>query len=139
MKYLRVTLVTTIAFSLLLAPGCATVKSFFTSAQTMACNPTPAVVEVVTAAVPILATAVSIAVPGTQAWVAAYGAQNIANVILSGACVSLDQLNALIAYLSSDAAKVAQAKMAVVKMKKGVAVTRPLDINPLVIWANSSK
>jgi hypothetical protein len=117
-------------------------KSFsncLSSASNVACNPTPAVIATVQAAVVIIQTGVSLAVPGTAAWVAAMDAQNVANIVLSGACVSTTQLNNLITWLSSDAAKVAQANVATKKMKATGAVMTPLDINPLINWANSVK
>ena len=117
-------------------------KSFsncLTSASNVACNPTPAVIATVQAGVVIIQTGISLAAPGTAAWVAAMDAQNVANIILSGACVSTTQLNNLIAWLSSDAAKIAQANVAAKKMKATGAVMTPMDINPLIDWRNSVK
>jgi hypothetical protein len=123
------------------ANGIAT-KSFsncLASASNVACNPTPAVIATVQAAVTIISTAISLAVPGTAAWVAAMDAQNIASIILSGACVTTTQLDSLITWLSSDAAKVAQAQVAAKKIKTvGIAMT-PLNIQPLINWANGVK
>ena len=100
--------------------------------QTAACNPPANVIAVAQAAAPLVATAINMFIPGSVAYVTAVTVQGAVTAILGGACVTLTQLDNLIAWLQSDAAKTLQAK-AMVKAgpMKAAAV---IDPQALIDW-----
>jgi hypothetical protein len=103
---------------------------------TQACNPPPAVIAVVQAAAPLVAIAITTFIPGSAQYVNAVAVQGVVTAILGGACVSLTQLNNLIAWLQSDDAKVIQVKAMV---KAGPMKAQAINIQPLVDWAGTFK
>lgn len=122
----------------LMVGGCAGFKPFFTSAQGIACNPPANVIAVAKVAAPLIEIALAMIVPGTAAYLAAVDASAVVNAIQKGICVSVKQLNSLIAFLSSDAAKSARIKQ--VKMAAGLkAMPAPINLQPLVDWAGIIK
>ena len=104
--------------------------------QETACNPPASVIAVAQAAAPLVAVAINMAIPGSVAYVTAVTVQGAVTAILGGACVSLTQLNALIAWLQSDTAKALQAKAMV---KAGPAKASPvISSQALIDWRKVS-
>lgn len=136
MKHFRFLLIVAIAFGLLVAPvGCASVKAFFTSAQEIACSPPANVIAVAKAAAPLVAIAINMLVPGTEAYINIVTVEQAVDAILGGACVSLTELNALITWLQSDMAKSIQTKTAVkAAPMKAIAA---IDPQALIDWRNA--
>lgn len=109
--------------------------SFLQTVQDMLCNPSQSVIDVATAASPLVAIAINIAVPGSAAYVNAVSVQAAITAIQGGACVSLTQLNVLIAWLQSDEAKTLQQQ---VMVKEGPSrATVLIDVTPLISWRDS--
>jgi hypothetical protein len=104
------------------------------TAQDRVCNPPQNVIAVVNAAAPLVAIAINMAVPGSAAFVNAVSVQGAITAIQGGVCVSLGQLNNLIAWLQSDAVKELQAKA---MLKAGPARAMALDPAPLIAWRES--
>jgi len=104
--------------------------------QTQACNPPAAVISMLPVAITIITMALSAFVPGTAAYLAAVNASAVANSIEVGVCVSVTQLNALIAFLQSSDVKSLQTKAMV---KAGPMKARALNIQPLQDWAATFK
>ena len=100
-------------------------------AQKIACSPPASVITVAEAAAPLVAVAVNMLVPGSAAYVNAVTVSGAVTAILGGACVSLTQLNAVIAWLQSDESKTLQAKAMV---KAGPARAVALNPQPLLDW-----
>ncbi len=115
-----------------LMAGCAGLFKFSQDAETIMCNPPQNVMDVVKAAAPVIATAISMLVPGSAPYLAAVDAAAIVGYIQQGACISLTQLNNLITFLGSDAVKTAQVKMVAGKKAAPIKV---FNIQPLIIWA----
>jgi hypothetical protein len=112
----------------LMFTGC----SFLQTVQDTLCNPPQSVIDVATAASPLVAIAINIAVPGSAVYVNAVSVQAAITAIQGGACVSLTQLNALIAWLQSDEAKSLQVQA---QVKAGPAKAKaPINIQPLLNW-----
>ena len=104
--------------------------------QEMACNPPASVITVAQAAAPLVAVAINMAIPGSAAYVNAVTVQGAVDALLGGACVSLTQLNALIAWMQSDTAKTLQAKAMV---KAGPAkATAAINPQVLIDWRKVS-
>ena len=103
--------------------------------QENVCNPPPAVIEVVNAAAPLVAVVINTALPGSAAYVNAITVQGAITAIQGGVCVSLTQLNALIAWLQSDEARTLQLKaMAKAGPARALAV---LSAQPLIDWRDA--
>ncbi|MHB8084292.1 MAG: hypothetical protein ACYDHZ_00500 [Dehalococcoidia bacterium] len=112
-----------------------TTKSFtncLATAQTMVCNPSPAVMAVINAAAPFLAQELNILVPGSKDYVTAENAQAVILSIQAVGCTSVTSLNTLIAYLQSVLAT---------QHAKGVyrVIQPPFDVQPLVDWSKGVK
>lgn len=123
----------------MLVAGCCTgadgSKSFMNcmrSAQTILCNPPADVVQAVNYVAPVIAMILNTAVPGTAAYINAVTAQQVVTALQAGACVTLTQLNQLIAYMQSDVFKTEVAKLA-----KGPAMPTPVPVDPLIKWRNT--
>jgi hypothetical protein len=114
-----------------LIAGCA----FLQTVQDKVCNPPQAVIDVVSAASPLISVAVGLAVPGSEEYITAVALQAAATAILAGTCVTLTQLNNLIAWFQSDKAKSLAAKMAMAKI--GPVKAALLDPAPLIAWRDS--
>jgi hypothetical protein len=108
-----------------LAFGCATI-------QTTACNPPANVIAVANVVISLLLPELNILVPGSEAYNSYITAQNIA----AGVCVGVTELNALIAWLQSRDAQIAQTKAMV---KAGPMKAQAINIQPLVDWAGTFK
>ena len=91
--------------------------------QTKVCNPPADVMVVANMAVTLLETALAAFVPGSAAYVALLGPYATATAIQGGVCVSVTQLNNLIAYLQSPPATKMMAK------RKAV-----LNVQALIDW-----
>jgi hypothetical protein len=113
-----------------LVSGCA----FLQTAQDTICNPPQSVITVANAAAPLVAIAINMAGPGSAAYVNAVTVQGAITAIQGGACVSLTQLNALIAWLQSDEAQTLQTK-AMIKVGPMKAVA--INVQPLIDWRDS--
>ena len=101
------------------------------------CNPPASVIAVAQAAAPLIATAINLAIPGSSAYVTAVTVQAVTTAILGGACVSVTQLNALIAWLQSSDAKALQVKA---QVKAGpMKATAFIDVSPLIAWRDGVK
>lgn len=122
-KFLVAMMVVTMTVS-----GC----SFLQTTQDTFCNPPADVIAVANAAAPLVAVAISIAVPGSAVYVNAVSVMAAITAIQGGACVSLTQLNTLIAWIQSDEAKSIQTK-ALIK------VIAPISAQPLLDWRDSVK
>ena len=105
--------------------------------QSNVCNPPQSVIDIANAAAPLIAIAITMALPGSAAYVTAVTVQGAITAIQGGACVSITQLNALIAWLQSNDAKTLQAK-AMVKAGPMKAVA-PINVQPLIDWRNGIK
>ena len=119
-----------------------TTKSFsncLDSAQSVVCNPTPAVVDIVTSGVTIIEAIIGSAVPGSAVFIAATDAKTVAGYILKGSCVTFEQLDKLIAFLSSDTFKTAQVKMALKTGLKAAVPVKTIDVKVLTDWRNGVK
>lgn len=104
--------------------------------QTIACDPPAAVIAILPAAISLIMVAVSTFVPGSAAYLAAVNASTVANLIETGICVSVTQLNSLIAFLQSGDVKTIQTKAMV---KAGPMKAKALNVTPLQDWANTLK
>ena len=104
--------------------------------QTQACTPPAAVISALPVAITLISIALSTFFPGSAAYLAAVNASAVANSIEVGVCVSVTQLNALIAFLQSNDVKAVQAKA---MMKAGPAKATVLNIAPLQAWASTFK
>ena len=104
--------------------------------QTQACNPPAAVVSALPAAVSLIKIALSVFVPGTAAYLAAVDASAVATSIESGVCVSVTQLNNLIAFLQSKDVQTLQTKA---MLKAGPMKAQVINVQPFVDWANAVK
>ena len=103
--------------------------------QEVICNPPQAVIDVANAAAPLVAIAITMALPGSAAYVNAVAVQGAITAIQGGACVSITQLNNLIAWLQSDEAQGLQVKA---MLKAGPAkATAPISVQPLIDWRSS--
>jgi predicted xylose isomerase-like sugar epimerase len=107
-----------------------------TCLQNTMCSPPADVMAVAKAAAPVIQMAIIMLVPGTAAYLAAVDAAAAVDYIQDGICLSITQLNALIAFLQSSDAKVANAKM---MMKAGPARAKALNIQPLIDWKDAVK
>jgi len=99
--------------------------------QDRVCNPPQAVIDVANAAAPLVAMAIQIALPGSAAYVNAVSVQAAITAIQGGACVSVTQLNNLIAWLQSEQAQTLAAKAMV---KAGPARAMAINVQPLISW-----
>ena len=106
------------------------------SVQNVACNPPANVIAVAQAAAPLVAIAINMAIPGSDAYVTAVTISGAVTAILGGACVSLTQINALIAWLQSDQVKMLQVK-AMVKVGPAKAVTA-ISPDALIKWRKAA-
>jgi len=126
-KYLAVLMIVAMAMN-----GCAALQT----AQDIACNPPQAVIDVANAAAPLVAVAVNIALPGSAAYVIAVTVQGAITAIQAGACVTLTQINAVIAWLQSDEAKALQTQA---MAKAGPAKAQaPISSQALIDWRNKT-
>ena len=100
--------------------------------QEAVCNPPQSVIDVANAVAPLITVAITMAIPGSEAYVTAVTVQGAITAIQGGACVSVTQLNALIVWLQSDTAKALQTKaMAKAGPTKAVPMINP---QPLIDW-----
>ncbi len=112
----------------LLSSGCAGFLKFSQQAQEKLCNPPEAVMTVIKGAAEVVKSILAIAVPGSQLYVSAVEAGQVVDAIQGGACVTVTQLNNLIAFLQSDAAQKAMAGQKVF-----------VNVQPLQDWASKGK
>ena len=100
------------------------------------CNPPPAVLAVANATAPLISIAISMALPGSAVYVNAVSVMAAVTAIQGGVCLSLTQLNNLIAWLQSDEAKSLQTKaMYKAGPMKAQAV---IDPAPLIAWRDKT-
>jgi len=112
----------------------ATCKNFWIGAQDKVCNAPANVMAVIDGIITVAELGVATFVPGSAAYIAAIQSFGTATSIKDGLCVSLTQLNALIAYVQSQPALRKKA-MAKVDPAKAVAI----NVQPLIDWGNSVK
>ena len=106
------------------------------SVATTACNPPTAVISALPAAISLIKIALSVFVPGTATYMAAVDASAVATSIESGVCVSVTQLNNLIAFLQSKDVQTLQTKA---MLKAGPMKAQVINVQPFVDWANAVK
>jgi hypothetical protein len=99
--------------------------------QDRVCNPPASVIAVANAASPLVAIAINIALPGSAAYVTAVSVQGAITAIQGGVCVSVTQLNALIAWLQSDEIQALQTKQ---MLKAGPMQAVVISVQPLIDW-----
>ena len=99
-KVLVVLLVVALSLS-----GCAGFLKFSQQVQDKLCNPPANVMMILEQAAPIVQAIISMAVPGSAAFIAAVNAKQVIDSIQGGACVTVTQLNNLITFLQSADAK----------------------------------
>jgi hypothetical protein len=128
-KLLTLLLILALAFSV-------TGATCMQNIQTKACDPPAAVLAALPAAITVIKIALSTFVPGTAEYLAAVDASAVASSLEVGVCVSVTQLNALIAFLQSDNAKVIETKAMV---KAGPMRARAVNVAPFVAWAGTLK
>jgi hypothetical protein len=104
------------------------------SVQSTVCAPPPNVMALAKQVAPIIQMVIMMAVPGSAAYVAAVDAAGIVDYIQNGLCISIKQLNNLIAFLQTDEVKLAQNRMMI---KRGPAKAQALDIQPFIAWRAS--
>jgi curli biogenesis system outer membrane secretion channel CsgG len=112
-------------------------KSFsncFKTAQDKACNPPVAVMTVINAAAPLIASILNLAVPGSSVFISASNALQWVTTLQKTGCLALTDLNKLIAYLQSADFTQGQALVATSQMKKGLHAAAPIEVQPLVDW-----
>lgn len=102
--------------------------------QEIACNPPPAVLASVNAAAPIIAYAITLLVKGSDEWATAVNAQAAVTALQAGVCISLKQLNGLIAFLNGETFKRAEAKVMMARWINRDQV-RTVNVAPLEEWA----
>lgn len=117
---------------LALIGGC----SFLQTAQDTICNPPQSVIAVANAAAPLVAIAINMTLPGSASYVNAVTVQGAITAIQGGACVSLTQLNNLIAWLQSNEAQQLQAKA---MLKAGPMKALAISVQPLIDWRDSTR
>ena len=103
---------------------------------TQACDPPVAVTAVITSIVTLAKFGVSYFVPGTQDYMDAVSAEGVATSIEAGVCVSVTQLNNLIAWVNSMSTKSLQTKAMV---KAGPMKAQVINVAPLQAWADTFK
>jgi hypothetical protein len=138
-----------LVFGLIMAGCCTkvgtdgkTTKSFsncLDSVQNVVCTPTTAVIDVVTAGVTIIEVIIGSAIPGSAVFIAATDAKTVAGYILKGSCVTFEQFDKLISFLSSDTFKTAQVKMAPKTGLKAAVPVKTVDVKVLTDWRNGVK
>jgi hypothetical protein len=102
--------------------------------QDTVCSPPAAVMAVVSAAAPLVAFMIQQAVPGSVVFVNAVSIQQTITAILAGTCVSVEQLNKLIAWIQSEQIQSLQAKA---NLKKGPMKATALSARPLIAWRDN--
>ncbi len=98
------------------------------------CNPPPAVISAVQAAAPVVAFIINQAREDSDEYITAVAVQGVVTSILAGACVSVTQLNNLIAWLDSNQG---QAAVAESNLKAGPMKAKAINIQALRDWRNS--
>lgn len=109
------------------------------SVQGVACNPPASVLVVAAAAAPIIAIAINMLIPGSEAWATAANAQGAITALQGGICISATQLNNLIAFLQSNVFKTAQAKAMAKRVILDKGTIQVVNVQPLIEWADKFK
>ena len=105
--------------------------------QEAVCNPPQSVIDIANAAAPLVASVIVTLVPGSEAYVTAVTVQAAVTAIQGGACVTITQINTLIAWLQSDEAVSMQMKA---MAKAGPANAKSLiSVQPLIDWRDGVK
>ena len=110
--------------------------------QNMVCNPPAAVMAIIGPAAPIIASILNIAIPGTSVFINAANAQGWINTIQNTGCISLTDLNNLIAYFQGADFTQGQAIVAKAQIAKGflaAPIPKKINVAPLVDWAATAK
>lgn len=110
------------------------VANCFKTAQDKACSPPAAVMTVINAAAPLIASILNLAVPGSSVFISAANAQQWVTTLQNTGCLALTDLNKLIAYLQSADFTQGQALVATAQMKKGLRAEAPVEVQPLIDW-----
>lgn len=96
--------------------------------QDKVCSPPPEVMAVVNAVAPAVGLIIATAVPGSASFVTAVANQQTITAIQGGVCVSVTQLNNLIAFIQG-----------LNQAKAGVKAFKPYDADALIEWRDKSK
>ena len=105
--------------------------------QDAVCDPPQSVIDIANAAAPLVAAVIATLVPGSEEYVTAVTVQAAITAIQGGACVTVTQINTLIAWLQSDEAVSMQMKA---MAKAGPAKAKSLiSVQPLISWRDGVK